>query len=178
MEPVALVALAILVVGGTLASAAIHIVPAGRHAVVMRAGVPVRSRATGFIHTIPCVERVRMIATHPPPLDPLAVHALTRDGVELQLVASVLYRVTDPDRVAQSATDVRTATKEALERAMHHQVAEVDLVTLLRDRESELERLADASSSLLDPLGVTLLDIDLLSVEVRVGAQLLGLLES
>jgi regulator of protease activity HflC (stomatin/prohibitin superfamily) len=176
MEPVALIAIAILAVMGALASATIHVVPAGGHAVVMRAGVPVRSRASGFVHTLPGVERIHLVATRPPPLDPLTAHAITRDGVEIQLVASVLYRVTDPVRAAQATTDVRATTTRGIERALHHVVAQSELVSLLRDREEHVRRLVAQSPSELASIGVTVVDIDLTGVEVRVGAQLLSLL--
>jgi len=176
MEPVALIAIASLVVMGALAGATIHVVPAGSHAVVMRAGVPVRSRASGFVHTLPGFERVHLVSTRPPPLDPLAVHAITRDGVEIQMVASVLYRVTDPVRAAQATMDVRAATTGCIERALHHVVAQSELVSLLRDREEHVRRLVAPSPSELAAIGVTVVDIDLTGVEVRVGAQLLSLL--
>ena len=75
-----------------------------------------------------------------------------------------------------SATDSRTATSDAVERTLHHLIAETDLVDLLAHREDVLTRAVAVAPPLLAPLGVELTDIDLIDTEVRVGAQLLRLL--
>jgi hypothetical protein len=52
----------------------------------------------------------------------------------------------------------------------------VDLAHWLRDRESLLGRLPVTALPLVSPLGATLIDVDLLDAEVRVGPELLRLL--
>lgn len=117
-----------------------------------------------------------MVALYPRAIDPLSVSAVTRDGVELRLVVSVLWCVTDPAVVAQAVPDARTAVADVVERGLHHLVANVDLADLLREREAFLARLPVTALPLVISLGVELVDVDLLDAEVRVGPELLRLL--
>lgn len=75
----AAVAAAVAVVGCAVA----RVVPAGHRGVVVRAGRVRRTRATGLAILVPGVERIELVALHPPPIEPLGVTATTRDGVEL-----------------------------------------------------------------------------------------------
>lgn len=174
-----------LFVGITLASAAalvaiacatVRVVPAGHHAVITRAGAQVRSKAGGVVVVVPGIERLHLVATRPPAIDPLSVVGVTQDGVEVQLVVSLLYRIVDAPLVVASATDSRSATADTVERTLHHLIAETDLLDLLVHRENVLTRAVAVAPPLLAPLGVELTDIDLIDTEIRVGAQLLGLL--
>jgi regulator of protease activity HflC (stomatin/prohibitin superfamily) len=169
---VAAVALAVTVAVGF---AALRVVPAGHCGVVIRAGRVARLRSSGLVLVVPGVERVAMVTMHPRSIDPLMITVRTRDGVEVRLVVSVLWCVVDPTLAVQAGPDVRAATEDAVERALHHLVANVDLANLLRDRES-IAGLPATALPLLSSFGVELIDVDLLDAEVRVGPELLQLL--
>ena len=176
MDPFTALGIASVGAMACLGFAALHIVPAGHHAVVTRARAKVRSAGVGVVVAVPGIERVHMVETHPAPIDPLHLLAITRDGVEVQWTLSVLYRVADPALAVVSKGDLRSAAIDAVERTCHHLVGDADFVDLLRNREAMLLELTDQSSTLLEPIGLDLLDVDLLDAEVRVGAQLLRLL--
>ena len=159
-----------------LCAAVVHPIPVGSDAVVTRAGLPLRSKAGGLIAALPVVEHVHMVATQPRRIDPLAVHVTTRDGVEVQLILSILFRIDNPALSVLSNVDGRTTTADAVERALHHLAGQSDLVDLLVEREAILARVAAHVSKCLEPSGLELVDTDLLGAEVRVGAQLLHLL--
>lgn len=177
MESATLVILAAGLAAATVIGCAlVRIVPAGHRGVVIRAGRVARTRPSGLLVVVPVVERVEMVALYPRAIDPLSVSAVTRDGVELRLVVSVLWCVTDPAVVAQAVPDARTAVADVVERGLHHLVANVDLADLLREREAFLARLPVTALPLVISLGVELVDVDLLDAEVRVGPELLRLL--
>jgi regulator of protease activity HflC (stomatin/prohibitin superfamily) len=163
----------VLVVAGALAVtvalgfAALRMVPAGHCGVVIRAGRVARLRSSGLVLVVPGVERVAIMIMHPRSIDPPIITARTRDGVEVRLVVSVLGCVVDPTLAVQAAPDVRAATEDAVERALHDLVANVDLANRLRDRESTLARLPATALPLLSSFGVELIDVDLLDAEVR-----------
>jgi len=165
-----------LAAAATIGCAVVRIVPAGHRGVVIRSGRVARSRPSGLVAVVPGLERVEMVALHPRTIDPLGVTALTRDGVEVRLVVSVLWCVADPTRAVRAVPDARAATAAAVERALHHLVANVDLAHLLRDREAVISRLPVSALPLVAPWGVELVDVDLLDAEVRVGPELLRLL--
>ena len=171
-----LLAAAIVAAVAMIGCAVVRVVPVGYCGMVTRAGRVSRSRSSGLALIVPGVERIEMVALQPAPLDPLAVMALTRDGVEVRLVVSVSWRVSHPALVVHAVPDARAATAAAVERALHHLVANVDLPQLLRDREVVLSRLPVIALPLVGPFGIELVDVDLLGAEVRVGPELLRLL--
>lgn len=177
MESTALVVAAALAATAVVAACAVvRIVPDGHRGVVTRAGRMARSRPSGPVLVAPVVERVVMVDLHPRTIDPLSVAALTRDGAEIRLTVSVLWSVVDPSLAACAVPDPRSAAADAVERTIHHLVADVDLVNLLRDREALLSRLPDRALPLVRPWGVGLVDVTLLDAEVRAGPELLRLL--
>jgi regulator of protease activity HflC (stomatin/prohibitin superfamily) len=176
MDFTALVVAVALAATAAIGCAVVRIVPAGHRGVVTRAGRVARSQPSGLVAVLPGVDRVEMVALHPQAIDPLSVAAMTRDGVEVRLVISVLWCVTDPALAVDAVPNVRAATADAVERALHHLVANADLASLLRDREAVLSRLPVSALLLVSPWGVELVDVDLLEVEVRVGPELLRLL--
>jgi regulator of protease activity HflC (stomatin/prohibitin superfamily) len=163
-----------MVVAGVLV--VVRVVPAAHVGVVIRAGRVVRTRPSGPVVVAPGVERIEMVALQPGPIDPLAVTAMTRDGVDVRLVVSALWSVTDPTRAVHAMPDAPSLTAAAVERALRHLVADVDLTDLLRDREALLSLLPITTQPLVGPYGVELIDIDLLGLEVRVGPELLRML--
>ncbi len=171
-----MVAAALVAVVAATGWSVVRIVPAEHCGVVTRAGRVTRSRPSGLALVTPGLERIEMVALQPAPIDPLGVMALTRDGVEVRLVVSLLWCVADPTRAVHAVPDARGATAAAAERALHHLVANVDLANLLRHREVVLSGLPVIALPLVRPIGVELVDVDLLDVEVRVGPELLRLL--
>lgn len=176
MDWILLLAGAGLVAGTALGGALVRRVPTGHRGVVLRHGLPVRQRAPGLALVIPVVERLERVPLAPAPIDPLVVAATTRDGVEVHLLLSLLWSVTDPLAAAQAGPTLRSATEEGAERATRHLVANVAISDLLRDREAVLGQLRVTALPLLVPLGVALDDVDLLDTRLRVGPELLRLL--
>jgi regulator of protease activity HflC (stomatin/prohibitin superfamily) len=171
-----LVTAVVLALAVAIGSAAVRIVPAGHLGVVTRAGRVARSKPSGLLVVMPAAERVAMVPLNPRAIDPLSVTSLSRDGVEVRLVVSVLWRVTDPVLAVQAVPDARTCVADVVERALHHLAASVDLADLLRDRESLLSRLPATVLPLITLHGAELVDLALLDAEVRVGPELLRLL--
>ena len=175
MNAAVLVVAAAPAVTVALGFAALRVVPAGHCGVVLGAARVARLRPSGLVLVVPGVERVAMVTTQPRSIDTLSATARTCDGVEVRLVISVLWRVVDPTLAVQAAPDARAATEDAVERALHHLVAHVDLANLLRDRESAPVRLPATAVPFLSSFGVELIDVDLCDAEVRVGPELLQL---
>lgn len=176
----AVVALAATVAGAAFLGLGVRVVPAGHVGVVCRGGRVVRTRPSGLLIAAPGRERLVMVPLHAQSIDPLRVTAVTRDGVEVQLVLSVLWRVVDASAAVEAGHagphGLGHGAEQVVERAMHHLVARVDLVELLRDRELLLAQMPDAGRALLGAVGVEVLDVDLLDAEVRVGPELIRLL--
>lgn len=159
-----------------LAISGVRMVPAAHRGVVLRAGRVRRSTGPGPALVLPLIERIEMVAMHPRALAPVTVNALTRDGVAVRLVVDVLWLITHPSLAVLAVPDAAATTEDAVERALHHLVANIDLPTLLRDRDPLTSRLPVTVSALAGHSGVEIIDVDILDVEVRVGPELLRLL--
>lgn len=175
MDPVVpLIVVGALVALVAVGCAAIRVVPAGHCGVVFRLGRPVRHRPTGLVAMLPGVERLDLVPLSPRTIEPLPVQVQTRDGVQLTIMVSVLWRVTDPVAAIIGAhPDLQTATADIAERGLRHLVAGVDLAQLLRDRETFLGRLPATTHPLLEPIGVEVLDVDWLHADLPAGPELL-----
>lgn len=172
----ALVVAVAVAAAAAVGCAVVRIVPAGHCGVVTRAGRVARSRPSGLVTVVPGLERVEMVPLDPSPIGPLSVTAQTRDGLEVRLVFSVLWCVADPTLAVHAAPGAGPATADAVEEALHLLVANVDLADLVRDCESILSRLPVVALPLVLPLGVELVDVDLLDAQVRICPELLRLL--
>lgn len=176
MDPAVVIATSAVAAALVMVAAAIRRVPDEHCAVITRGGRVVRTRRSGPTWALPGLERVTLVALRPPALDPLSLTATTRDGVELRLVMSVLWQVTDPDLAARAGRDITYTTIDVIERVLHHLVANVDLGDLLRNRDELLSRLPVTARPMTASIGVDLIDVDLVCAEVRVGPELLRLL--
>jgi len=82
-----------------LALSSLRCVPPGHRIVVTRRGVVSRVAGPGVVLRVPVADRVMLVPSGPEEL-PLAVHATTRDGTDVRLLAtaSVVMRTPDRDR--------------------------------------------------------------------------------
>jgi regulator of protease activity HflC (stomatin/prohibitin superfamily) len=157
-------------------SAVLRVVPAGHVGVVRRAGRAQRVVPPGPVGVVPGLDRVDLVALHPRPLDPVATTATTADGVEVYVVVSVVWQVVDPRLTIGAVPDPATVVAEWVERGLHHLTAGAQFADLLRERHAAVRRLPETLGAALAPFGIRVLDIDLLDIDVRVGAELLRLL--
>ncbi len=160
-----------------VARSAIRVVPEGHGAAVVRAGRAVRTSGSGLVMVVPGLEQLAVSPLRPPPLEPVSTTASTADGAEVHAVGSVLWEVVDIPRTLNALPDPATVVAEAVERALHHLVGGSELAGLLRDRHDAVAGLPRALDSALESVGVRVVDVDLLDLDVRVGRELLRLLE-
>jgi regulator of protease activity HflC (stomatin/prohibitin superfamily) len=156
---------------------AVTVVPPGRVAVVARFGRAVRTKSPGLAVTVPLVDRVTVLQTLPSRVEPLHVSGTTRDGVDVRITASLMWQVVDPARALSASPDPATATMDVVEHAVQAGVGEVDLRDLLADREAAMERVLPRADDATRQFGATVLDVGILDAEVRVGPELLRLLQ-
>jgi regulator of protease activity HflC (stomatin/prohibitin superfamily) len=165
------------VVLAAFARSALRVVPEGYEAVVVRAGRAIRTVSSGLVVVVPALDRVAVVALRPPPMAPVVASGTTADGAEVRVVVCVSWEVVEARRTLGAAPDTATVIEEAVVRALHHLVAGAGLADLLRDRHHQVGSLPRVLAPVLAAVGVRVADVDLLDLEVRVGAELLRLLE-
>jgi len=177
VDPSLAVAVLGLLALALLARAVVGFVPSGHRGVVMRAGRAVRTARPGPVLTAPLVERVELIEVGLRSLEPVTASAVTADGVEVRATLSVLWQVTRPRSAALLEGPPEALVMDVVERATHRLVGERELTAVLHDRLQLVGLVPEAVRPLLEPWGCEVVDVDLLDLEVRVGAELLRLLK-
>ena len=112
----------------------------------------------------------------PQRVEPVLVTATTRDGVDVRVDLSVVWQLVEPERSLRAVPDVVTATADAIEHAARQVVHETGLRALVEERAAALEGVASRASATAQEWGVTVLDTDVLDVELRAGPELARLL--
>ncbi len=111
-----------------LALSSLRCVPRGHRLVVTRRGIVSRVAGPGLLLRIPVADRVALQPTGPEEL-PLAVHATTRDGTDVRLLATAEVRLPPPQRDRPLA-DPRRAGGLALEGVLAGWVETQDVASL------------------------------------------------
>ncbi len=173
MDPT--LATAVLVLALILAGVVtgVRVVPVGSCAVVTRLGRLRKVVPSGLAFVLPMVDRLEeMPGAQPSRTEPVPVSATTRDGVDVRLTLSLLWRVTEPGQAVLASPDPATATADAAERSLHHLVAATDLAALLDGLPTLVEELLPRVNGLSEAWGVHLLDVEVFDAELRLGPQL------
>lgn len=172
-----IIAVAVFVAVIGIGLAAIRIVPTGECGVVLRAGRVVRTSGSGTVLVvIPFYERVETVPLGTRTLDPLNVAAMTHDGIDIHLTLSVLWQVRDPARAVGAGSGTQGAVADAVERRIHGLVGRTPLANLVSDPQTFLIEAAASTNELLGPVGMEVLDIDVVDTDIRVSPELLRLL--
>ncbi len=80
-----------------LALSSLRLVPPGHRLVATRRGIVSRVAGPGLFFRVPIADRVALVPTGPEEL-PLAVHATTRDGTDVRLLATAEVLIAAPER--------------------------------------------------------------------------------
>ncbi|HET6562827.1 MAG TPA: SPFH domain-containing protein, partial [Marmoricola sp.] len=134
MNPALLSAILLTALIVAVVLATVHVVPAGRYALVVRWGTVSRVAGPGLVRVVPGLDRLRVLDVQPRRLEPVPVVTTTRDGVDVRVELSVVWRLVDPERSLLAVPDAGTATADAVEHATRQVVHETELRVLVEGR--------------------------------------------
>jgi regulator of protease activity HflC (stomatin/prohibitin superfamily) len=176
MHPAIVTAILVIALAVVVVVTTVHVVPTGSRALVMRWGLVSRVAGPGLVRVVPGLDRVRVLDMQQHRLEPVPVTATTRDGVDVRVDLSVLWQLVEPERSLRAVPDVATATADAVEHTARQSLGETTLRTLVEERTAALADVDARSSAAAREWGATVLDVDVLDVEVRAGPALVRLL--
>jgi SPFH domain/Band 7 family protein len=111
-----------------LALSSLRCVPPGHRIVATRRGIVSRVAGPGLFLRVPVADRVVLVPSGPEEL-PLVVHATTRDGTDVRLLATARVVVPSPDR-DRPFVDPRAEGGQALEGVLAATVERNDIAAL------------------------------------------------
>src|SRR5829696_6342032 len=145
---------------------AIKIVPEYERGVVFRIGRLVGPRGPGLFLLIPVVERMVRVDTRVITLDVPAQEVITLDNVTIKVNAVLYFMVVNPDWAIVKVMDYIRATLQIAQTTLRSAVGQVDLDTLLAQREKVNERLQKIIDEQTEPWGVKVTIVEVKDVEL------------
>jgi regulator of protease activity HflC (stomatin/prohibitin superfamily) len=127
MPTLAIVFVALIVVGLLLVTSTVKIVQEYERGVIFRLGRLVGARGPGLFFLIPYVERMRKIDLRIVTLEVPAQEAITRDNVTVKVNAVVYFRVVNPEDAVVKAMDFIRATSLVAQTTLRSILGQSDL---------------------------------------------------
>jgi len=149
-----------------LVLSAIKIVPEYERGVVFRLGRLVGARGPGLFFLIPILERMVRVDTRVITMDVPAQEVITLDNVTIKVNAVLYFMVVNPNWAVVKVMDYIRATMQIAQTTLRSAVGQVDLDTLLAQREKVNERLQKIIDEQTEPWGVKVTIVEVKDVEL------------
>src|SRR6476469_11248687 len=149
-----------------LVLSSIKIVPEYERGVVFRLGRLVGARGPGLFFLIPIRERMARVEPRVITLDVPAQEVITLDNVTIKVNAVLYFMVVNPNWAVVKVMDYIRATMQIAQTTPRSAVGQVDLDTLLAQREKVNERLQKIIDEQTEPWGVKVTIVEVKDVEL------------
>src|SRR6476660_8081067 len=156
----------ILFVALMMVLSSIKIVPEYERGVVFRLGRLVGARGPGLFFLIPVLERMIRVDTRVITMDVPAQEVITLDNVTIKVNAVLYFMVVNPNWAVVKVMDYIRATMQIAQTTLRSAVGQVDLDTLLAQREKVNERLQKIIDEQTEPWGVKVTIVEVKDVEL------------
>jgi regulator of protease activity HflC (stomatin/prohibitin superfamily) len=143
-----LVLLAVVLVSG------LKILREYERAVVFRLGRLLPCRGPGIIYVIPLVEHMVRIALRTITSEVPTQDVITRDNVSLKVSAVLYFRVVDPNKAIVQIENYLFATSQLAQTTLRSVCGQVELDTLLAEREKVNARIQEILDAQTGPWGI------------------------
>ncbi len=161
-----IVVVVVLIVGVTLLSAAIKVLPEYERGVVFRLGRITGIRGPGLILLIPIIDKMRRIDLRVITLEVPPQEVITLDNVTIKVTAVVYFRVVNPNDAVVKVLDFIRATSQIAQTTLRSILGQSDLDEILAKREQinvELQRIIDEQT---EPWGIKVTTVEIKDVEL------------
>ena len=132
----------------------IHILREYERGVIFRLGRLVPQRGPGIIYVIPLIERIVRVDLRTITMDVPAQDVITRDNVSVKVNAVLYFRVLDPSRAIVEVENYLFATSQLAQTTLRSVCGQVELDTLLVEREQINAQLQEIIDTQTDPWGI------------------------
>jgi regulator of protease activity HflC (stomatin/prohibitin superfamily) len=164
---VALVVVAV-VVGSLLllVLSALRVVPEYERAVFFRLGHVKGAKGPGLIIVLPLIDRIVRVGLRTVALEIPVQELVTKDNVTVKVNGVTYYVVRDPVKAVLTVEDYQYATAQVSQVTLLTVLRQVDLDSLLREREAIGGRLRTLIDAATEPWGVEVVMVEIKDVEL------------
>ncbi len=148
---------------------AIKVLREYERAVVFRLGRLIGVKGPGLIVIIPFIDRAQVVSLRTVTLDVPPQDVITRDNVSVSVNAVVYFRVMDAAKAVVEVEDYFYATSQIAQTTLRSVLGEVELDTLLAEREKINQRLQRIIDESTDPWGVKVTTVEVKHVDLPEG---------
>jgi len=161
----------IIVVGAGLLFSMIKIVTEYERLVVFRLGKLIGAKGPGVVFVIPIIDRIVNVSLRIVTLDIPPQDIITKDNVTIKVNAVVYFRVIEPTRAITEVEHYLFATSQLAQTTLRSVVGQLDLDTLLSDRESINSQLQAILDQQTESWGVKISNVEVKQVDLPIEMQ-------
>ena len=167
--PISLIAIVLALLG--FFSQAFRILREYERGVVFRLGRIIGAKGPGLIILIPGIDRMVRIDLRTVTMDVPPQDIITKDNVTMKVNAVVFFRVVEPTRSVLEVEDYLVATSQLAQTTLRSVLGQVDLDTVLGERERLNKNLQEILDTQTDPWGVKVSHVEIKGVDLPVEMQ-------
>ena len=167
--PISLIAIVLALLG--FFSQAFRILREYERGVVFRLGRIIGAKGPGLIILIPGIDRMVRIDLRTVTMDVPPQDIITKDNVTMKVNAVVFFRVVEPTRSVLEVENYLVATSQLAQTTLRSVLGQVDLDTVLGERERLNKNLQEILDTQTDPWGVKVSHVEIKGVDLPVEMQ-------
>lgn len=156
---------------GWFFSQIIRIIREYERAVIFRLGRVIAAKGPGMILLIPLIDRMVRVDLRTVTMDVPPQDIITKDNVTMKVNAVVYFRVVEPIRSVIEVENYLIATSQLAQTTLRSVLGQVELDTLLSERERLNKTLQEILDTQTDPWGVKVSHVEIKGVDIPIEMQ-------
>lgn len=156
---------------GWFVSQIIRIIREYERAVIFRLGRVIAAKGPGLIILIPLIDRMVRVDLRTVTMDVPPQDIITKDNVTMKVNAVVYFRVVEPIRSVIEVENYLIATSQLAQTTLRSVLGQVELDTLLSERERLNKTLQEILDTQTDPWGVKVSHVEIKGVDIPIEMQ-------
>jgi regulator of protease activity HflC (stomatin/prohibitin superfamily) len=165
VNPVAIVLIAIALIGILVLVGAVKIVRPYQRGLVERLGKYKSTREPGLNLIMPFIETMQLIDMREQVVDVPPQEVITQDNVVVSVDAVVYYEATDPQRLVYNVADFFTAITKLAQTNLRNLIGDLELDRALTSRDTINTQLRDVLDDATDKWGVRVVRVEIQRID-------------
>lgn len=166
MGPAIGVVLVILFLAVVLGLSSLRVISEYERAIHFRLGRLTGAKGPGLILVLPAIDRIERISLRTVALEVPTQELVTADSVTVRVNGVTYYVVKDPVKAVMSVQSYAYATAQVAQATLLTVLRQVDLDTLLRERETLAAKLRELIDAATEPWGIEVTMVEVKDVEL------------
>lgn len=139
--------------------------------VVFRLGRIIGAKGPGLIILVPLIDRMMRVDMRTVTMDVPPQDIISKDNVTVKVNAVVYFRVVEPNRAVNEVENYLLATSKLSQTTLRSVIGQVELDTLLSNRETINDRIQGILDSQTEPWGVKVANVEVKQVDLPIEMQ-------